>query len=181
MTETRVSRRFAVTFALAAALSQAAPAADVAAFAAKRIWPGDGPPIADAVMVVTDGKITAIGPRATTTIPAGATLRDFGAAELIPGLIVAEASLGESARDDARTVTPEQRAIDGFDFFGDHHRLLSSGVTAVQISPGTSRLAPGQGAVVKLAGADPAARTLAEVESLRLVLTSASRNPPTLY
>src|SRR5207302_5882150 len=40
---------------------------------------------------------------------------------------------------------------------------------------------PGQGAVVKLAGDDPGARTLRERESLRILLGDAFRNPPRIY
>src|SRR5205814_2539884 len=59
----------------------------------------------------------------------------------------------------------------------------SGGVTTVQISPGSKRLLPGQGAVVKLAGndGDPAGRTLRDRESLRVLLGDAFKNPPRIY
>ena len=65
---------------------------------------------------------------------------------------------------------PEFQAIDGFDFYGDYSKAIAGGVTTVQIAPGSDRLLPGQGAVVKLAGADPASRVLRERESLRVQL-----------
>ena len=45
-----------------------------------------GAPIEDAVMVVTGGRIAAIGPRATTTIPRGLRTIDARGATVIPGL-----------------------------------------------------------------------------------------------
>ena len=78
-------------------------------------------------------------------------------AVLIPGLVAAETGLGVVSADDERALTPEVRAIDGFDPFADFEAPLSGGVTTVQLSPGRSRLMPGRGAVVKLAGPDPTA------------------------
>ncbi len=131
-------------------------------------------------MVVEDGKITAIGPRKVTMVPATAKRHDLLDSVLIPGLVIAETSVGVSSDDD-RTLTPEVRAVDGFDFYGDYTSYLSGGVTTIQISPGRSRLMPGQGSVVKLAGDSPADRILKERESLRVVLTNASASPPRIY
>ena len=47
--------------------------------------------------------------------------------------MIAETTLGEHGKDDERALTPEFRAIDGFDFFGDYDKALSGGVTTVQI------------------------------------------------
>src|SRR5207248_11342162 len=46
---------------------------------------------------------------------------------------------------------------------------------------GAKRLLPGQCAVVKLFGDVPAKRTLREVESLRVMLGEAFKNPPKIY
>src|ERR687888_294679 len=105
---------------LALAVAAPAPAAEPHAYRAARVWPGDGPVIADGVAVV------------------------------IPGLVVAETSLAEKGRDDLHTLTPQHRAIDGFDPYADYSAALAGGVTTVQIAPGGKRLLPGQGAVVKL-------------------------------
>ncbi len=170
--------RFATLLLLLAV--SAAQAGDQHAFFAGRIWPGKGEPIDDAVMVVEDGKITAIGPRKVTNVPATAKRHDLSDSVLIPGLVVAETSLGV-ASDDDRTLTPEVRAVDGFDFYEDYSPYLAGGVTTVQVSPGRSRLMPGQGSVVKLAGDSPSSRILKDRESLRIVLTNASANPPRIY
>ncbi|MCI0465228.1 MAG: amidohydrolase family protein [Gemmataceae bacterium] len=131
--------------------------------------------------MVRDGKVLAVGSRALVPIPDDAEVHDLGQAVLIPGLVIAETSLGEKGRDDERALTPEFRAIDGFDFYGDYHAALSGGVTTVQIVPGSHRLMPGQGAVVKLAGETPETRTLHDRESLRILLGEAFKNPPRVY
>ena len=46
-----------------------------------------GPPVTDAVVLVSAGRITAAGPRATVTLPAGATTIDGKGKFVIPGLI----------------------------------------------------------------------------------------------
>src|SRR5437870_4456771 len=101
------------------------------AYQAARIWTGNGPPIVNGVLVVRDGKVVAVGPRSKIVIPADAEVHDLGPAVLIPGLVVAETTLGERGRDDDRALTPEFRAIDGFDFYADYSPYLSGGVTTV--------------------------------------------------
>ncbi len=156
-------------------------AAPPRAYLAATIWTGDTAPIANGVMVVRDGKVLSVGARPGTTIPKDVEIVDLGAAVLMPGIVIAETTLGERGRDDDRTLTPEFLALDGFDFFADYSRALAGGVTTVQISPGSRRLMPGQGAVVKLAGDEPVKRVLSEREGLRIVLGDASRNPPRIY
>jgi imidazolonepropionase-like amidohydrolase len=46
-----------------------------------------GPRVPDAVVVVTDGRITAAGPRASSTIPPEAGVIDAKGKYLVPGLI----------------------------------------------------------------------------------------------
>ena len=46
-----------------------------------------GPPLANAAVVVSDGRISAVGPRGTVTIPAGATEIDARGRFILPGLI----------------------------------------------------------------------------------------------
>jgi imidazolonepropionase-like amidohydrolase len=59
------------------------------------IWDGSGEPsIPDGRIVVSDGRIQAIGPRASTPIPKGATVISGEGKTLIPGLINAHGHVG---------------------------------------------------------------------------------------
>jgi imidazolonepropionase-like amidohydrolase len=168
--------------AVLSAVALSRPAApETHAFRAARIWPGDGPVIADGILVVREGKVVGVGSRAQVAVPAGAISHDLGDTVVIPGLVVAETVLAERGRDDVHTLTPQHRAIDGFDPYADYHSALAGGVTTVQLSPGGRRLLPGQGAVVKLFGDEPARRTLRDDESLRVVLGEAFKDAPRIY
>lgn len=156
-------------------------AAEPHAYRAARLWPGDGPVIVDAVLLVRDGKVVAIGKRSEVTVPQDAVVHDLGTATIIPGLVVAETTLADRGRDDLQTMTPQFRAIDGFDPFADYTPLLKAGVTTVQLSPGGKRLIPGRCAVVKLFGSDLERRALRDDESLRVVLGEDVKNPPRIY
>ena len=147
---------------------------------ANQIWPGDGEPIENGAMVVVDGIITAIGPRDEVSIPGVAKRHELGSQVLIPGLVLAQTSLGGTQTEE-RTITPQIRALDGFDFFAKRDTLIESGITTVQVSPARIRLMPGIGGVVKLTGEDLTDRILTEEESLQIVLTAASRQPPRIY
>jgi len=161
-------------------VSSIAQAAEPQVFYARRIWTGTDI-IENGVLVIDHNKVLSVGARNLVEIPAGAIAHDLGDSVIIPGLVIAETSLGETSRDDERTLTPEVKAVDGFDFFTDYSKLIAGGVTTVQVSPGRSRLMPGQGGVVKLAGNDMSERILADSESLRVILSSASRRPPRIY
>lgn len=52
------------------------------------------PPIADGVVLIKDGRITAVGPAATVTVPAGAQRIDAHGKFVIPGLMDANLHLG---------------------------------------------------------------------------------------
>jgi imidazolonepropionase-like amidohydrolase len=141
----KTTRNRSVLTLLVLLLATPAFAGPPQAYKAARIWTGDGAPIANGVLVVRDGKVVAVGPRNRVTIPEDAEVHDLGLAVLIPGLVIAETTLGEQGRDDDRALTPEFRALDGFDFYADYTPALSGGVTTVQIAPGNKRLMPGQG------------------------------------
>src|SRR5262245_41004451 len=130
----------ALAAALALGLSlRADPAAGTHAYRAARIWTAAGPVVTDGVLVVRDGKVVAVGRRSEVAVPADAVSHDLGDATVIPGLVIAETNLAERGRDDLHTLTPEHRAIDGFDPYADYSSALAGGVTTVQLAPGGRR------------------------------------------
>ena len=70
---------------------------------------------------MTNGVIQTIGPRKelASTYSSDAKVHDLGNQVIIPGLVAAQSSLG-GANAEAKTLTPQNRSIDGFDFFADH-------------------------------------------------------------
>jgi imidazolonepropionase-like amidohydrolase len=153
----------------------------VDAYHVGQLWVGDGSLIRDAILVTADGKIVSVGPRAEVTVPAGARLHRLEDQVMMPGLVIAETSLAEGGRDDEYAVSPQVQAVDGFDFFEPRADLLAAGITTVQLSPGSARLMPGQGSVIKLAGDSLEQRVLSRSESVRILLTQAAFSPPTIY
>lgn len=149
-------------------------------YSAREIWTGGGQPIQDGVMVVSDGRVVAVGTRSDVEIPDGAQMVSLGNAAVMPGMIAAQSTLSGGETEE-RTLTPAIRALDGFDFFEDFDRVKQAGITTLQIAPGDQRLMPGVGGVIRLAEGSISDRTLVEKESLKIVLSEEARNPPTIY
>ncbi len=177
----RAASNYVFAMLLTAFLAAPSFAQTVDAYFASSIWTGEGDPISNGVLLVREGVIVAVGPRDKVEIPPRAKRHELGSATLIPGLVIAQTNIVESTRSEEYAISPEVRAVDGFDPFGDYQNLLAAGITTVQISAGNDRLMPGQGAVVKLAGDDATKQILSEVESFRIVLTRDGLTPPTVY
>ena len=83
---------FALTLVVAStsprAQSQAPAAVRVTAITGATLIDGTGgAPMADAVIVVTGDRITAVGPRASTPVPPGATVIDAAGKYVMPGMV----------------------------------------------------------------------------------------------
>jgi imidazolonepropionase-like amidohydrolase len=75
--------------------TSASSAAPIFAISGVNIWDGSGrAPIRNGVIVVIDGSIESVGPRASTTIPKGVTVISGEGKTLIPGLINAHGHVG---------------------------------------------------------------------------------------
>ncbi len=170
---------FAVVFmSVVAVASDVAQEESVLAIKAGTIVPVAAEPIANGVILIRNGKIDAVGQ--DVEIPEGAEIVDASDKVVIPGLVDAFTTLAEQA-DDERSVAPDIKARDAFDFYGEYRRLLAGGVTTVYISPGQRRLVGGIGAVVKLAGQPVAERCLKDASALRITLGELPKNPPAIF
>jgi imidazolonepropionase-like amidohydrolase len=76
-------------------VSGQAPAPTVALVGARVIDGTGAPPVANAAILVSNGRIERIGPAASLKIPAGATRVDVAGKTIIPGLINAHGHLGQ--------------------------------------------------------------------------------------
>lgn len=123
------------------------------------VLPVNGPAIADATVVVTDGKIAAVGKDAP--IPAGAATVDATGMFVTPGILDIHSHMGvypwpgANAHGDGNEAveafTPRAWAGDAFDVEDPAiPRARAGGVTTIQVLPGSANLVGGQSAVLKL-------------------------------
>ncbi len=142
------------TAALAATLSMlSAPVLSAPkAFTGARILTAAAPPIDDAVLLIEDGKIVAVGRRGAIRVPADADTIDVSGRIIMPGLVDTHSHIGEVAGGDASDpIQPETRVLDsinvrdaGFD------RALAGGITTANLMSGSGHLMSGQTIYVKL-------------------------------
>lgn len=140
----------------------AAPAGAQVAVRARTLHTmGPAGTIADGVVVVTDGKVAAVGPAAQVAIPAGH--RVLEAAVATPGLIDAHSTVGLSGLLNTRhdsdqlersaPIQPELRAVDAYN---PADRLVewvrSFGVTTVHTGHAPGETVSGQTIIVKTVG-----------------------------
>ena len=120
-----------------------------------------GAPLKDGVVLMRDGKITALGPKVSVKIPEG--YRILQAAVVTPGLIDAHATVGLSgllnqAQDQdmlekSSAVQPELRALDAYNAKDPLVRWVRSyGVTTVNTGHAPAALISGQTMIVKTFG-----------------------------
>src|SRR5262245_52381443 len=97
-----MTKALALPLALALALASAwpsalgaAPAPPVRAFVGAQLWNGTGrPPIERAVLLVENGRVTAVG--SDVAVPKGAERVDLAGRFVIPGLVNAHGHVGET-------------------------------------------------------------------------------------
>ena len=137
-----------------ASLSAQTPATTTAHLAA-RVLPADGEPIDGALLVERGGKIVAIGPRASTAIPAGATVVDHGTAWLSPGFVDLHHHVssggGGDINDMVMPLNAELRTLDVVKPSEDAiARTVAGGVTTTLFIPGSGTNIGGFGVLLKM-------------------------------
>ena len=127
------------------------------------VWTMAGDPISNGVVLIKDGKIEAVGPESSITIPAG--YRVIKAQFVTPGLIDAHTVVGlngylnqphdQMALDSGASIQPELRAIDAYNA---QEKLVEwvrqFGVTTIHTGHQPGALVSGQTMIAKTAGSN---------------------------
>ncbi|MES1213227.1 MAG: amidohydrolase, partial [Singulisphaera sp.] len=164
MTRFRNTPRQLMPLALAGAfmaLALGSPASAQVAVRGKLVYTMAGRPIEDAIVVVKDGKIVALGKAADVKVPDG--FRTLEAAVVTPGLIDAHATVGFSGLlnqqgdqdqfERSAPIQPELRAIDAYNAKDELVDWVRSfGITTIHTGHAPGELISGQTLIVKTVG-----------------------------
>jgi imidazolonepropionase-like amidohydrolase len=160
----------------------------VTAIIGGRIVPIDGEPIENGVLVLTDGKISALG-GAGLRVPDGATVLDATGKWILPGFIEAHGHLGVHeegegwAGNDTNELTDPNtahvRALDAINPDEQGWRdAVIGGVLAVNVNPGSGNPIGGQTVALKSWGGTVDDRVLREPSGMKSAL---GENPKRVY
>jgi imidazolonepropionase-like amidohydrolase len=128
-----------------------AEAAPQAYFGA-RLIPIAGPEIEQGVLVIEGGKIAALGPANSVTVPANAERIDVTGKVIMPGLVDTHIHIGGiGGADSTGPIQPDIRIFDSLNINeAGFRRAVAGGLTTVNIMPGSGHLLSGQTIYCKL-------------------------------
>lgn len=124
-------------------------------FKGATIIPISGDPIENGVLIIRNGKITAVG-GADTRVPRNAAVIDVSGKVIMPGLVDTHSHLGEGdGGDRSAALHPAVRIMDTIDPRSDtFKKALAGGITSVNVMPGSGHLMSGQTVYLKLRDAN---------------------------
>jgi imidazolonepropionase-like amidohydrolase len=124
----------------------------VQVFKGAKIIPIAGEEIESGVLVIEDGKISAVGSEEDVDIPSNATIVDAGGKVIMPGLVDTHSHIGEGdGGDRSSALHPDVRILDAIDPRSDtFKKALAGGITSVNVMPGSGHLMSGQTVYLKL-------------------------------
>ncbi len=124
------------------------------AFVGAKIIPISGDDIGRGVLVVKDGKITAVGPLNSVAIPPGAKRVDVTGKIMMPGLVDTHSHIGGiGGGDGSAPIQPDVRIYDSLNALNSgFRRAVAGGLTTLNVMPGSGHLLSGQTVYLKLRG-----------------------------
>ena len=122
------------------------------AFINAKIIPIVGQPIEQGILLVQNGKITAVGDARTVRLASNVTTIDVGRKTIMPGLIDSHSHIGGgSGADGSAPIQPDVRLLDSINVRSSGiQRAQSGGITTVNVMPGSGHLNSGQTLYLKL-------------------------------
>ena len=140
--------------ALAALVCSAAISAQEqpTAFINARIIPIAGPPIEQGILLIQNGKITAVGDARTVRLASNVVSVDMSGKTIMPGLIDTHSHIGGPAgADGSAPIQPDVRILDSVNPSAvSIQRAQAGGITTVNVMPGSGHLDSGQTLYLKL-------------------------------
>ena len=122
------------------------------AFINARIIPISGPPIEQGILLVQNGKITAVGDARTVRLSSDVVTVDMAGKTIMPGLIDTHSHIGGPAgADGSAPIQPDVRILDSVNPEAvSIQRAQAGGITTVNVMPGSGHLDSGQTLYLKL-------------------------------
>ena len=160
----------------------------------ERIYTSAGAPIENGVVVIEDGRIAAVGPAASVSVPTGIEVVE--AAVVTPGLIDAHTVVGmvgflsqdgdQDQLERSAAIQPELRAIDAYNAREPLVEWLQTfGVTTIHTGHGPGEIISGQTMIAKTTGdtvaeavVNPAAMVAATIGEGAVMSGNGGRNTP---
>ncbi len=130
-----------------------------------------GEPIDNGVILISGGKIEAVGPASAVTIPPGYTVIEATRQWVMPGMIEVHSHTGTEGglNDSVCQINPGNAIGDGTDPEDPTTRaVLRAGITTVQTVPGSGSNHAGFGVIFKTAGPTKADRIVRRVSIIKL-------------
>jgi imidazolonepropionase-like amidohydrolase len=160
----------------------------ITAIVGGRIVPIDGPPVDDGVLLIEDGRISAVG-GADLAVPEGAQVVDAAGKWVLPGFVEAHGHLGVSeegegwagsdVNETTDPITAQVRVIDAINPDEQGWRdAVIGGVLAVNVNPGSANPVGGQTAALKSYGGTVDDRLLRAPAGMKSAL---GENPKRVY
>ena len=120
-----------------------------------QIIPISGEPITNGILIIENGKISAVGD-STTRIPNRADIHDVSGKVIMPGLVDTHSHIGDGdGGDRSATLHPDVRIMDTINPRSkSFKRALAGGITSVNVMPGSGHLMSGQTVYLKLRSAN---------------------------
>ena len=122
------------------------------AFVNAKIIPIVGQPFEQGILIVQNGKITAVGDARTVRLSSDVQIIDMQGKVIMPGLVDTHSHVGEgSGADGSGPIQPDVRLLDSLNArAASLQRAQAGGITTVNVMPGSGHLDSGQTLYLKL-------------------------------